>query len=547
MIGALVALVATVSAQTTTPMTDSRYQQLATELEARIAAIKQYAQAILARNATLGRKSKLPLWVTDGVAKIASLAYMGEDAWWTTPVLAAPVAPPVVVTDPHGAPTPAPAPVPAPTPAPIPVEDDQWWRWGRPKPSTTPASSLGLVNWATEATYVGSFQIPSTAGPGGYNYNYGRGPMAISLDETQIYAVGSSGGILARTAASFTFPGYTIGGAYSTWPVATFVQSFIPDITNGEHDEVNPAGDTSMVYGLFHLPDGRLLVNNTISYDGANTSTKSIMTRSATLSDSTTMVQMETFYQTTQQGMYSGDCITNIPTAWQSALGGDLLMGAAGLSIISRGSYGPSAASLYAANIDGRATVPGTPLLAYPTGNRTLAEWRTNATNNWGMTDSTGGCLIVPGTRTILYFGAHGKESITVAGRTWCYGDRTDNIALHITDDGDGEIEIDALCYSPITWPSLGHGQYSYPIVFSVWAYDLNDLASVKAGTKQPWEIAPYNRWDLDIPGHDENAVVPQICGVFYKASTRVVHLGTYGTDTVNRQCTVHGYQLPAY
>jgi len=33
-----------------------------------------------------------------------------------------------------------------------------------------------------------------------------------------------------------------------------------------------------------------------------------------------------------------------------------------------------------------------------------------------------------------------------------------------------------------------------------VWAYDAHDLAAVRAGTKNPWDVKPYAVWSLDLP-----------------------------------------------
>ena len=53
------------------------------------------------------------------------------------------------------------------------------------------------------------------------------------------------------------------------------------------------------------------------------------------------------------------------------------------------------------------------------------------------------------------------------------------------------------LCYDPTT---SDKGSHAYPYRYQVWAYDLNDFAAVKAGTKQPWEVVPYGVWPLSLP-----------------------------------------------
>jgi hypothetical protein len=41
--------------------------------------------------------------------------------------------------------------------------------------------------------------------------------------------------------------------------------------------------------------------------------------------------------------------------------------------------------------------------------------------------------------------------------------------------------------------------------VLQIWAYDLNDLAAVKTGTKRPWEVLPYAIWPLAPAGRNWN------------------------------------------
>ena len=49
--------------------------------------------------------------------------------------------------------------------------------------------------------------------------------------------------------------------------------------------------------------------------------------------------------------------------------------------------------------------------------------------------------------------------------------------------------------------PAIGSkGTHAYPYSYYVWAYDANDLASVKAGRKAPWDVRPYAAWPLTLP-----------------------------------------------
>jgi hypothetical protein len=87
----------------------------------------------------------------------------------------------------------------------------------------------------------------------------------------------------------------------------------------------------------------------------------------------------------------------------------------------------------------------------------------------------------------VLFFGRHGTG-------TCCYGEGTSNQALDNTLTSDG---ITKYCYDP---RSNWKGEHAYPYSHYVWAYDANDLAAAKAGTKHPWDVRPYAVWSLNLP-----------------------------------------------
>ncbi len=110
-------------------------------------------------------------------------------------------------------------------------------------------------------------------------------------------------------------------------------------------------------------------------------------------------------------------------------------------------------------------------------------------------------------------------NSLREALRTgqFCYGPGTDNSRLVGTPAGGGFV----YCYDPL---SFDQGQHAYPYNFQFWAYDLNDWAAVKAGTKQPWEVKPYGVWPFTLP-------MPygvRIGGVGYDAQHQLLHLAWY-------------------
>lgn len=58
--------------------------------------------------------------------------------------------------------------------------------------------------------------------------------------------------------------------------------------------------------------------------------------------------------------------------------------------------------------------------------------------------------------------------------------------------DGSG---ADGCFYNPTGMGAKG--PHAYPYVYQVWAYDADELASVKDGIKEPWDVQPYAVWQL--------------------------------------------------
>jgi len=95
------------------------------------------------------------------------------------------------------------------------------------------------------------------------------------------------------------------------------------------------------------------------------------------------------------------------------------------------------------------------------------------------------GAVFPNGSRSVLYFGQLGVGQ-------FCYGQATSDPTL-----AGKTYEPGVYCYDPT---SGSKGSTAYPYKFLVWAYDANDLAAVRSGTKQDWEVVPYATWELSLP-----------------------------------------------
>jgi hypothetical protein len=257
---------------------------------------------------------------------------------------------------------------------------------------------------------------------------------------------------------------------------ATLLQPLV-DATEGKANSVNPSSPNQKKIGGTLVSGSNLIVSVFDYYDGAGTQTLTHFIRPLNLS---TRGQVTGPYRVGPLGggFYSG-YMGEIPAAWQGPLGGKALTGNANIPITGRTSLGPAAAAFDPANMNASGARA---LVYYPLDHPTLGVWD-QANPLYSGTDSMKGVVFPAGTNSVLFFGRHGT--------TFCYGPGTADPSLAGKPSPSG----DRWCYDPEAVDSKGtHG---YPYLPQVWAYDANDLATVRAGQKQPWEVKPYAVWRL--------------------------------------------------
>ena len=222
-------------------------------------------------------------------------------------------------------------------------------------------------------------------------------------------------------------------------------------------------------------------------------------------------------------GGFVGGYMTEIPPEWRTALGGPALTGMDGIAILSRTSLGPSAWVFDPADIAGDRSVllDAKFLLGYPESHPTLGTYDYDPHENWNRATHHKALIFPEGTDSLLYFGKYGL-GITRGGDS-CYGFPTDDPALHLTKH-PVDTDVD-LCYDEAI---LNKGGHAYPYVNRVMAYDANELAAVKAGTKQPWDILPYAKWYMSFPFQPEDT---EIGGVGYDAGNKIFYISELMSD----------------
>lgn len=353
-------------------------------------------------------------------------------------------------------------------------------------PVTDPTQLRRLA--ADNLKYEGAFRLPATA-TNGDTFSFGGGQVAFHAERNSLF-VGTRSGNVAEVSIPTPISTTTI----DELPSAVYLQPF-NDPTEGRIKEV--AADGAALSGLL-VYRGRLYGTGLIYYDANNTQAVSHFSRSLDLSERsvTGMVKVGPSGKT---GFVAGYMAT-VPPEWQSRLGGPAITGQCCIAIISRTSWGPSAFVFDPADVTAKTAAPAEPLLYYTSEHATLGSWE-GSNPTYGGSTQLGGLAVVAGTRTALFVGRNGTGPI-------CYGNGTGDRALANTRGADGEL----YCFDPT---NSDKGQHAYPYHYQIWAYDLGELAEVRAGRRDPWDSKPYGVWPVAFP-FAESAV--RIGGVSYDA-----------------------------
>lgn len=330
----------------------------------------------------------------------------------------------------------------------------------------------------SDLTYLGSFTFPSNDGTGRMGNEANRyGGMALSLQPDGSLLYGCHANLDPPSLSRVSVPALGAVGTVLAPCVAIPNAKAVDGFDGGAYR----VGGT--------LPwNGSLIANVFAFYDGDTDATASHFSGPdvAGLTGPVTLAGVN-------PGSLAGG-MTPIPAEWRTLLGGSALTGQCCLSILSRTSFGPSAAAFDPANLG-----PVTTLLHYPQ-NHPLAPHDTSNPLFHGAT-KVQGMAFPSGFRSVLFIGRHGDN--------YCYGSGS-------------------ACNDPVI---SAQGAHAYPYRRQVWAYDANDLAAVKAGTKQPWEVQPHETWTLTGIGDEATGAAP-LTGAYYDDATRRLFVAVGGGVT---------------
>ena len=155
------------------------------------------------------------------------------------------------------------------------------------------------------------------------------------------------------------------------------------------------------------------------------------------------------------------------------------------------------------------------------------------------------GMMILPNTRTLLYFGVSGTGTLDYGDGTTvlcddhlqaCWNGNVASTSADTNPDNPNP-HITYFCYDP-TKGSKGY--HAYPYVPFCWAYDLNDLVSVRAGDLNYWEPVPYATWTFTLP---YQAAGNLLYGACYDAVTKRIYMTGQSAD--GGYPVVHAWTVP--
>lgn len=358
-------------------------------------------------------------------------------------------------------------------------------------------STLPLLT-ADQLVYLGGFRLPRTSSNGA-DFGYGGKMLTYNPAKNSLFVSNKDGGV-----AEVTIPNVVKSPDINALGFAGYLQPFT-DLTEGRLGEVgnNVALDSIMLFG------NRLYGTAYIYYDANNVQRVSHYSHSAQLNEPS-FSGWSQVWDAGRQGYVAGP-LAVVPSEWQGVLGAAALTGQCCIPIVSRTSVGPAAFG-FDPNQIGQSVVPATPLVYYTSDHATLGPWA-GANPVYGASTFMGGMIVIPGTRTVLYVGSNGMGAN-------CYGEATTDPAKHLTTGEHG-----LLCYDLAIPAKAPH---AYPYRSQIWAYDLNDLAEVKAGRKQPWDVVPYGVWPLTFPISDPTAWMG---GMGYDAQRKVLYMSQMRAD----------------
>ncbi len=374
-------------------------------------------------------------------------------------------------------------------------------------PVAAPPQGLALLRMK-DLQYVGAFRLPSRK-YGQSDLNFAQGPIALNPDRRSLFIVGHAH---QQAIAEFAIPDLVHSTVLTELnmagdPIQPFA-TILSRPSGGNRDGNNRIGGMLYVAG----PDGpELLVNTYEYYDAPGDNTLSMLV----IRDANNLAECEVdgYFEVQGRPGHTAGWMSPIPAAWQSVLGGDFLTGnSSGIPIISRTSVGPSAFAFNPLHVVGKKSVvtpiSTTKLLDFSLAHRLHDDLSNDSRKNelWNHLSRAVFGIIIPGTRTYATFGHSGGNESGIGYKI-------------VQDNGkrSGGYSSRAV-----------RDNYHY-----YWLWDVNDLARVKAGKMNSFDVRPYEYGIFRTPFADSSH---KLGGGAFDPSTGRIYLTAQKAD--NKQGT---------
>jgi hypothetical protein len=348
-------------------------------------------------------------------------------------------------------------------------------------------------------TYLGAFRVPAAAGANPLNWSGSSGLSAGRAVWYKTDGDSGAGSLIISGRDAGTNEGYLTEisipstldttGVIANMTRGAFLtpSPYFFEISGGNQQAIAPNDGNGIATSGAFIYNGNLYQNFKAFYQLINGSRFNYFKRTGTSVNSGTVTGPFRFVEpsgsnplTFDFGYYTGP-VCSVPTVWQTSLGGPMLQGSWQLSNPEPQGNGPLIASF---DPDALGSTPATiNLLASYSDINPVSPTAPNNYTNWARSvDYISGMAFPTGSKSVLAIGRHG------------IGRRSYGTPQRFTGDPG------FVLYSPIGGDK---GWNSYPYTYAVYAYNADDLAAVKAGTKLPYQVKPYAVWSIEFPGQN--------------------------------------------
>jgi hypothetical protein len=408
-------------------------------------------------------------------------------------------------------------------------------------PFAASANADDPLIYASNLQYLGGFKLPASGVDADYRgWAIAYRPASTGAPNGSIFVSGTGDKISEVGIPDQS--SFSTSSNVADWPRGTLLQNATQVYGSTEIDYIN----TGKTYATFTVIGGllvngdKLLGTSYYSYGYATSQERAVWKMPLTL-DNTSATGS---YKPTSKAPITGGPLsrmmaghlTPIPSAYQTALGGDTLAGLHDVSIVGQTSFGPTLFSFNTDDLTSTATPYNvTPLMYIGAGQShpTYGYWRDDSSPSRGIMSSTdifGGCVFPEGSRSVLFISRHGKGPQH-------YGQGTNILAL----DGTEVPGEPGVYYRYDPDEPGGKGQHNWPYVYQIIAYDVNDLIKVKNGALANYAVEPYAYWDLSLPTPKATGQQYRL-GATYDSANNIIYVSQLYADGVKP--IIHAFRL---